>query len=358
MSIEIYSKPDAASALEAQNHALRIAFAPVVFQATHALLKLGILKLIGESKDVGITATDIAETLELSRYGVEVLLAVGLSEKLVWLNGEHYILDKTGYFILCDSMIQVNLDFVQDVCYQGLAHMIDSIKHQKPEGLKVFGPWDTIYPALSSLPEPAKSSWFAFDHFYSDKAFPEVLAMIFARPVQRLYDIGGNTGKWAIQCANYSADVDITIIDLPEQLAVAGKVMRERQLDHRVHGYPVNLLADDAVLPNGADVIWMSQFLDCFSEAGILRILQKVAKTMAAHTRLFILETFWDRQAYEAAAFAVNCTSLYFTTMANGNSRMYHSRDFIRLIRQAGLTIESDINHIGLGHTLLCCMKK
>jgi hypothetical protein len=102
----------------------------------------------------------------------------------------------------------------------------------------------------------------------------------------------------------------------------------------------------------------MSQFLDCFSEEAILRILQKVAKTMAPHTRLYILETFWDRQAYEAAAFAVNCTSLYFTVMANGNSRMYHSSDFIRLIQQAGLSIESDINHIGLGHTLLCCMKK
>lgn len=76
---------------------------------------------------------------------------------------------------------------------------------------------------------------------------------------------------------------------------------------------------------------------------------------MHTDSRLYILELFWDRQQYDAVAFSINCTSLYFTCMANGNSRMYHSKDLLKLIHQAGLVVVEDHDHIGAGHTLLGC---
>ena len=79
---------------------------------------------------------------------------------------------------------------------------------------------------------------------------------------------------------------------------------------------------------------------------------------MTADSRLYILETFWDRQAYEAGAYCVNATSIYFTAMANGNSRMYHSKDMMRLIQEAGMYVDQDTDDLGLGHTLLACKKK
>lgn len=353
-----YSKPSAISALEAKFEALKISFSPVIFQVTYCLLKLNILKLISEQADNGMTAKEIAEHLNLSLYGIKVLLDVGLSCHLVWLNDEKYVLDKIGHFVLSDSMVQVNLDFVQDVCYQGLFSLMDSIKFGKPEGLKVFGNWKTIYPALSSLPPAAKESWFGFDHYYSDKAFPEVLPIVFAKPIKELYDIGGNTGKFAFQCIAYNTDTHVTIIDLPEQVVNLEKIIGERNLSKRVGTYAANMLDPNAVLPKGADAIWMSQFLDCFSENEILSILKRAADIMDDNTRLYILDLFWDRQTYEAAAFSLNCTSIYFTCMANGNSRMYHSKDLVKLIHEVGLYVDEDIDHIGSGHTLLGCKKK
>ena len=73
---------------------------------------------------------------------------------------------------------------------------------------------------------------------------------------------------------------------------------------------------------------------------------------------LFILELFWDRQKYEASSYSLNATSLYFTCIANGNSRMYHSGDFIELISRAGLEVESISDGLGVSHTLLKCRKK
>ena len=353
-----YFKPDTSSALHAKGEALKIAFSPITFQVTYALLKLGILELIGEHSDKGLDAETIANKLDISLYGVKVLLDLAVNCKLVWINKDNYVLDKTGHFVLCDSMVQTNLNFVQDVCYQGLFHLVDSIKSGKPEGLKIFGDWKTIYPALSSLPDKAKQSWFEFDHYYSDKAFPEVLPVIFAKPVKKLFDIGGNTGKWTIECLKHNPDVHVTIVDLPEQLVTAKQIMAEKGYSDRTDGFAIDLLDPSAKLPSGANIIWMSQFLDCFSEDEILSILQRTAETMDADTTLYILELFWDRQSYDAAAFSINCTSIYFTCMANGNSRMYHSKDLIKLLHKANLYIDEDIDNIGAGHTLLGCKRK
>src|SRR3989338_2508170 len=97
--LDYYYKPDASSALHAKEEALRIACYPVVFQCTYALWKLGILELIGDHGEHGIDADRIATTLNISLYGVKVLLDLGLNCKLVWLNNDNYVLDKVGHFV-------------------------------------------------------------------------------------------------------------------------------------------------------------------------------------------------------------------------------------------------------------------
>jgi len=70
---------------------------------------------------------------------------------------------------------------------------------------------------------------------------------------------------------------------------------------------------------------------------------------------IYILELFWDRQRFEASAFALQQTSLYFTAMANGDSQMYDSKVFIRCVEKAGLEITDQKDYIGVSHTLLIC---
>lgn len=55
------------------------------------------------------------------------------------LKDNRYLLTKTGYYFIADQMININMDFVQDVCYNGMFYLEDSIKNEKPDGLKVFG---------------------------------------------------------------------------------------------------------------------------------------------------------------------------------------------------------------------------
>ena len=348
---------DNKSAFESKELAQWIAFGPVVFQSARVLRNSGILELIEKNSNTGITCEEIASVLKLSVYGVRVLLESGLSIGLIIVNDHMYTLTKTGYFIMHDELTKVNMNFVHDVCYQGLFHLDQSIENGKPEGLKEFGEWDTIYEGLSQLPAHVQKSWFGFDHFFSDDAFPLVLSKVLKNGPKNLLDIGGNTGKWAIACTQFSPDIHVTIMDLPGQLNVAHTKIAEKGLEDRISLFPVNILDESQSFPKGHDAIWMSQFLDCFSEAEIVSILKRCGNILSDDGYVYILEPFWDKQKFKVAAFCLQQTSLYFTALANGNSQMYSYETFYKCIKDGGFEVVEQTHHIGLSQSLLKCRK-
>ncbi len=348
---------DTMRAVDAIDLANRIAFAPVVFQASRALKRLGILQAIEDTHNAGLTAAALEKATGLSRYGVRVLCEAGLAIGLLYIQGETYYLTKAAHFFMHDELTVANTDFINDVCYKGLFHLEDAITHGKPEGLKELGSWNTIYEGLSQLPPGVQDSWFKFDHYYSDVSFGAALPIVFAGRPKRILDIGGNTGKFAFQCLAYDADVEVTIMDLPGQLNMAKKNAEEKGWSQRLSFVEANVLDRTQVVPGGYDVIWLSQFLDCFSDEEIVSILQRCNAALRHEASIFILEPFWDRQRFQTSAFCLMMTSLYFTAMANGNSQMYKSDVFLSLIEQAGLHTLSVTDGIGVSHSLVQCAK-
>src|SRR5512145_1586581 len=280
---------DRKRAVQAKFDAQKIAFGPIMFQAALALRNLGILDLVKESED-GITIEEAAGKLNLPVYGVKVLLEAGLSLEVVRVENDLFHLTKTGWFLLCDDLTRVNMDFTNDVNYLGMFSLTESIKTGKPTGLKVFGEWPTVYEGLSQLPPHVQKSWFGFDHFYSDYAFPEIMPVVFRNNPSHILDVGGNTGKFALQCAQYNQDARITILDLPGQLAKAAQNIKAAGFDKRIDLFPVNLLDHTKPFPKNPDIIWMSQFLDCFSQEDISGLLRRSAESMHGNSALYILE--------------------------------------------------------------------
>ena len=352
-----YTK-DQLSAREAQRLAEFIAWGPVVFQASRLMVKFGILQMILDSKD-GLTRAEIVEATGLSDYAVKCLLEASLciGTLLVDPATDKFTISKTGWFVLNDPATRVNIDFNHDVNYEGWFHLEEALKEGRPAGLEHFGSWPTIYEGLSQLPPQVQKSWFGFDHFYSDSSFPEALKIIFdEHHVKSLYDVGGNTGKWALQCVGYNKEVEVTILDLPQQIGMMKENVKGKDGAERISGYGINLLDEKALFPKregGLDAIWMSQFLDCFSMEEIVGILKRAKEAMTPETRIYIMETLWDRQRFEPAALCLTMTSLYFTALANGNSKMYNTEDMEACIHEAGLEIETIHDHLGQGHSIL-----
>ena len=323
------------TAREAQRQAEFIAFGPIVFQVSRLMVKWGILEML---RDETLTIEEILVDEETNRFTIS----------------------KTGWFLLNDPATRVNIDFNHDVNYEGLYRLEESLKEGRPAGLEHFGNWPTVYEGLSQLPEQAQKSWFAFDHFYSDSSFEEALEIVFAHHPKTLMDVGGNTGRWAMQCVNHDKEVHVTIVDLPQQLEMMRKQTTGKDGADRIHGFGTNLLDRRNPLPQDQhyDAIWMSQFLDCFGEDEIESILERAAQVMDDDTTLYIMETLWDRQKYEPAAFCLTQISLYFTDIANGNSKMYHSEDLIRIIEKVGLQVKKIHDNLGQGHSIIEVKKK
>lgn len=343
-------------AFEALERAQWIAFAPFVFQAACVLRDRGILDALERSRE-GLTLEQTAAAVDLPLYGTRVLLEAALGIGLVTEEQGRYRATITAILLQHDPMTRANMDFTRDVNYLGLAHLDAAIASGKPKGLAVFGEWSTVYEALAQLPEPVRRSWFGFDHFYSDSAFPAAMRVVLEQRPRRLLDIGGNTGKWATVCLRADPQLEVTILDLPGQLHNAEQHLADAGLLDRVRFHSANLLDESCEIPRQFDAIWMSQFLDCFSEREITSILRRCVAAMGPDTKLYILEPFWDRQRFAAASFCLQMTSLYFAAIANGNSQMYRSTTFLDCVRAAGLLVEAQHEGLGISHTLLVCRK-
>ena len=152
-----------------------------------------------------------------------------------------------------------------------------------------------------------------------------------------VYDIGGNTGRWARECLAALPETRVAIVDLPEQLALAAANPELDPYRDRLGAIAMNWLDEARQLPAEPrpDLIWMSQFLDCFAPEQVASILRRARAGLAPGGHILIMEPLWDEQRHPAASFSLTCTSLYFTAMANGNSRMFGGDELRKLIAQA-----------------------
>lgn len=362
-------KTDNIRAVDAKFEAQKIAFAPMCYQAIRTMLELGMMQAINDAGEAGITRKELAEKAKISEYGAGVLCEMALGMNVIKLSQdseagsadkEKFVIGKIGWMLLEDDLTKVNFWFTNDICYEGAWKLKESIINGKPEGLKVFGDqWTTVYEALSTLPDKPKKSWFEFDHFYSDIAFPEALPIVFAEKPKTMLDIGGNTGKWSLACCRYNPDVKMTIVDLPGQANVAKKNAAEAGFADRIDFSMGNVLDDTTKLPENPDAVWMSQFLDCFSLKQITKILKKVYEAATPETNVFVLEPLWDKQRFEASSYSLQATSLYFTCIANGNSKMYRYEELVNAIGEAGFELKTAHHNLGSNaYSLLVFRKK
>jgi 2-polyprenyl-3-methyl-5-hydroxy-6-metoxy-1,4-benzoquinol methylase len=329
-----------------------ISYAPYAFQASVLLRDYDILKNLMDHTD-GLNLKTIHSSTTISEYGVRILLEAGIGIGLLYEENGIYFITKTGVMFITDAMVRVNTNFMRDICYEGAGKLKESIETGQPKGLPYLGDWNTIYEGLSKLNPLQTKSWFEFDHYYSDYVFPLVMPNVFESNPKKILDIGANTGKFTIQCLSHNASVEIYLLDLGGQLKMAEKNINEAGFNSRYNLIEHNILINDNPIPGQYDIIWMSQFLDCFSDDEIVNILLKCKAALAPNGKIMINETFWDKQPFHSSMFSLQMTSLYFTTMANGNSQMYDSRVFEQLIKRAGLKLDKIEHQIATTHSLM-----
>ena len=73
---------------------------------------------------------------------------------------------------------------------------------------------------------------------------------------------------------------------------------------------------------------------------------------------MYVLEPLRDPQQFEGNAHSLLATSLYFTCMANGNSKMYRFGELVEAIEEAGFKLEDAHNNLGSNAYSLLIFRK
>jgi hypothetical protein len=102
----------------------------------------------------------------------------------------------------------------------------------------------------------------------------------------------------------------------------------------------------------------MSQFLDCFSLKQITKILNKIAEVADDKTEIYVLEPLVDKQKFEASEYSLLASSLYFTCIANGNSKFYSFEEIVNAIEKAEFKLEEAHHNLGSNSYSLLKFKK
>ena len=336
---------------EARTIAHAQAMAPFLFQAARAARDLGVLRAVRKTP---VSAAEVAQVTGLPLTSVEALLDACLAGDLVdETTSDAWHLTTIGEVWLLDSQLAADSEFTHDVCWAGLADLSAALRTAQPVGLARLGPWPTIYAGLAQLPAPIRHSWFTYDHFHSDSAFPAALARLQAQAPRTLLDVGGNTGRFSRLALAHLPEVGVTLLDLPSQIREAAVNLAD--FSGRITCTGLDLLDHQQAFPrgeNGMDAVWMSQFLDCFSPADVIALLGRARAALAPGGSVWVLEVCPDRQSEPAAATSLRLASLYFTALANGVSRFYRATAYHAMAASAGLKIVNEIDGLGTAHTL------
>ncbi len=159
-----------------------------------------------------------------------------------------------------------------------------------------------------------------------------VAAKFRLRAGERLLDLGGGPGTYAVAWARRYPGAAVTLFDTSGTIRITRRILEEKGASDTVRLIAGDFFADP--LGGPYDFIWISQILHAFSHKDCRALLRKARKALAPGGRVAVQEFLLkeSRTAPPAPAFF----SLHMVAVTNGGCA-YTAGDIVDMLKAAGL---------------------
>jgi ubiquinone/menaquinone biosynthesis C-methylase UbiE len=151
------------------------------------------------------------------------------------------------------------------------------------------------------------------------------------RSGDRVLDLGGGPGTYAVAWADACPGAEITVFDMPATLRVARKILREKGAYGRVRLAEGDFLEDP--LGGPYDFVWISQILHAYSESACVKLLRRVRSALVPGGRVAVQEFLLaeGKTSPPGPAFF----SVHMVAVTEGG-RAYTAREIAAMMKTAG----------------------
>ncbi len=183
-------------------------------------------------------------------------------------------------------------------------------------------------------------SFIAAMHRNAAERAPQVVKAVGAAGVNRMLDVGGGSGAYAIAFASAHAQLHVDLLDLPGVLPIAQGHIERAGLSSRIKTHAGDLRGDE--FGKDYDLVIVSAICHMLSAEENLDLLKRCCRALAPKGRIviqdFILEA--DKTAPKSAAlFALNML------VGTRNGSTYSAEEYTAWMRSAGF---AEVKHIRL----------
>ena len=260
------------------------------FRAVCVAVELGVFDALAQGAR---SASDVAERVHASEHGVRLLLdaleALGYVERR---DGRFAATPTTRKWLM--NRFERGIPFFESMVFDRWRHLAESIRRGAP--VVTGDDW------LGGHPE----RWRAYEDamlVIARAAAPEIVSKTkLPRTAQRLLDVGGGHGQYAIEFCRRHDDLRATIFDLAPALESARQTIAAEGMAGRVSIVEGDLRHDD--FGSGYDVVLVFNILHLFSAEANADLLRGISRAMNRGGTVAILEPTPDR-TIGAAGFAM-----------------------------------------------------
>ncbi|NEQ64993.1 MAG: methyltransferase [Symploca sp. SIO2D2] len=254
------------------------------FQAIYATVKLGLIEqLSSEAKTCQELATELAIDEKILLHLIRWLTENGFLELQEDGKYKPTPLSSQLQFNTPDSLCGIILSFVE-LIFPAYNQLMYSLKTGKPgfEGAFQVG----IYEYLSKNPEAGLNFNMWMEESTREIIIP-VLNLYDFSNIEKMVDVGGNTGKVTAAILKNNPNLQAILFDLEYPIQGAKNVLESANVSERCQTIVGDFFKS---VPSGGDLYLLSRVLFNWDDAHAIEILKNVRAAMGETSKLLIFD--------------------------------------------------------------------